>query len=76
MTAYGRRVARADAGLISLPVRVTGAPLRLDAPLVPEAGGGPVLDPDGRLVGIATASGAPIAWADVQRSYSGTNQYP
>lgn len=67
VTAYGRRVARGDAGLLSLPARVAGAPLRLDAPLVPEAGGGPVLDADGRLVGFTTAAGTTVPWADVQR---------
>ena len=34
-------------GLLTLPARVARAPLRLDAPLVPEAAGGPVLDADG-----------------------------
>ena len=33
------------------------APLQLDAPLVPEAAGGPVLDAEGRLVGIGAAEG-------------------
>jgi hypothetical protein len=41
--------------------------LRLDAPLVPEAGGGPVLDGDGRLVGLAATAGTAIPWPAIQR---------
>ena len=66
VTAYRRRSARRGSGLLSLRARVAGAPLRLDAPLVPEAAGGPILDASGRLVGIAAAGGA-IPWAAVQR---------
>ncbi len=46
---------------------MVGAPLRLDAPLVPEAGGGPVLDGDGRLVGLATDTDATLPWPVIQR---------
>ena len=55
VTAYGRRRARPGEGLLTLPARVSAAPLQLDAPLVPEAAGGPVLDAEGRLVGIGAA---------------------
>ena len=48
MTAYGRRRARPGDSLLTLPARVAAAPLGLDAPLVPEAAGGPVLDAEGR----------------------------
>ena len=64
---YGRRVARDELGLLKLPARVLGTPLRLDAPLVPEAGGGPVLDADGRLVGLATGTDATLPWPAIQR---------
>jgi len=64
---HGRRVARGDAGLLALPSRVAGMPLRLDAPLVPEAGGGPVLDGDGRLVGLAATTDTAIPWPAIQR---------
>ena len=46
---------------------MAGPPLRLDAPLVPEAAGGPVLDADGRLVGIAAPEGGTIPWAEIKR---------
>ena len=52
---------------MTLPARVSAAPLSLDAPLVPEAAGGPVLDADGRLVGIGAADGGTIAWDAVKR---------
>ena len=64
---HGRRFARGDAGLLTLPARVAGVPLRLDAPLVPEVAGGPVLDADGRLVGLATAPDATLPWPVIQR---------
>ena len=57
VTVYGRRRARPGEGLLTLPARVSAAPLELDAPLVPEAAGGPVLDAEGRLVGIGAARG-------------------
>ncbi|HET6547035.1 MAG TPA: trypsin-like peptidase domain-containing protein [Solirubrobacter sp.] len=66
VTAYGRRVARPGAGLLTLPARVQRAPLDLDARLVPEAAGGPILDADGRLVGIATPAGGAIPWQAVK----------
>ena len=47
--------------LLTLPARVSAAPLGSDAPLVPEAAGGPVLDAEGRLVGIGAADGKTIA---------------
>lgn len=64
---YGRRVARDELGLLRLPARVAGAPLRLDASLVPEASGGPVLDADGRLVGVVTATDATLTWPAIRR---------
>jgi S1-C subfamily serine protease len=67
VTVYGRRLARPGTGLLTLPARVAEAPLRLDAPLVPEAAGGPVLDGQGRLLGIASVAGGTLAWDDVKR---------
>jgi hypothetical protein len=71
--------------LVSIPARaaevgVTASPggglqplsgaIRLDAAVVPEASGGPVVDGDGRLVGIAMATeddaALTIPWAAVQ----------
>src|SRR4051812_37771506 len=46
----GRRLADSGSGLLPLPARVATAPLRLDALLVPEAAGGPILDAGNRLV--------------------------
>jgi S1-C subfamily serine protease len=40
-----------------IPLPATGIPL--DSPLVPEVSGGPVIDPAGRLVGMAQAMNAP-----------------
>jgi S1-C subfamily serine protease len=37
VTAYGRRLVHPGSGMLTLPARVSGAPLELDAPLVPEA---------------------------------------
>jgi S1-C subfamily serine protease len=49
-------------------------PLGLDAALVPEVSGGPLVDPDGHVVGMAQAAaglrpsrGAAITWAEVRR---------
>jgi hypothetical protein len=67
VTAYGRRLALRGPALLILPARVSSSPLNLDATLVPEAAGGPVLDGRGRLVGMATAEGGTIAWAAVQQ---------
>ena len=64
---YGRRVASGDAGLLTLPARVAGTPLRLDGSLVPEAAGGPVLDADGGLVGLVTATDETLPWPTIQR---------
>ena len=44
VTAYGRRRGVPGNSLLTLPARVAATPLDLDAPLVPEAAGGPVLD--------------------------------
>src|SRR4051794_3297740 len=63
VTTYGRRL---GAGLLTLPARVTEAPLKLDARLVPEAAGGPVLDARGRLLGIAAPAGGTIPWAAIK----------
>ena len=62
VTVFGRRRAAPGGGLLTLPARVSATPLALDAPLVPEAAGGPVLDAEGRLVGIAGATGETTAW--------------
>jgi trypsin-like peptidase len=70
VTAYGRRLALPGPALLTLPARVSSSPLSLDATLVPEAAGGPVLDAGGRLVGMATAEGGAIAWAVVQQRMS------
>src|SRR4051794_18412609 len=43
VTAYGRRLV----GMLTVPAQVASAPLRLDALLVPEAAGGPILDSAG-----------------------------
>jgi hypothetical protein len=68
VTAYGRRLAWPDAGMLTLPARIAaGAPVQLDALVVPEAAGGPVLDAEGRLVGIVDAAGGTVPWASVQR---------
>jgi S1-C subfamily serine protease len=67
VTAYGRRLVRPGTGMITLPARVASAPLKLDTPLVPEAAGGPILDTQGRLLGIAASSGGAIPWDAVKR---------
>jgi hypothetical protein len=46
---------------------VQRAPLTLDAQLVPEAAGGPILGADGRLVGMATPAGGAIPWQKVKQ---------
>jgi S1-C subfamily serine protease len=71
VTAYGRRLTRGTSGILTLPARVTGPQLTLDAPLVPEAGGGPVLDAQGRLVGIGTQAGTTIPWVAIKLSLDG-----
>ena len=53
--------------LLTLPARVAATPLDLDAPLVPEAAGGPVLDAEGRLIGIAGATGETTAWPVIEQ---------
>jgi hypothetical protein len=67
VTVYGRRRARPGEGLLTLPARVSAAPLALDSPLVPEVAGGPVLDAEGRLVGIGAPEGGAIAWDAIKQ---------
>jgi hypothetical protein len=81
LRSVGRRRIGAGDRLLSIPVRAEGAgaataPLppgttALDAPLVPEASGGPVLDDAGRVVGMAIArdsgSGVTLPWAAIRR---------
>jgi S1-C subfamily serine protease len=81
LRSVGRRRIGAGDRLVSIPVRAGGtgvatAPLppgttALDAPLVPEVSGGPVLDEAGRLVGMAIArdsgSGLALPWAAIRR---------
>jgi S1-C subfamily serine protease len=64
LAAVGRRRAAPELGaysLLTIPARTAGfAPgnaLQLDAPLVPEASGGPLVDRDGRLIGMALSAG-------------------
>jgi S1-C subfamily serine protease len=66
VTAYGRRLTRPASGILTLPATVTRSPLKLDALLVPEAAGGPVLDAKGRLVGIGTPTGGTMPWEAVK----------
>jgi S1-C subfamily serine protease len=71
LTAVGRRRADPDAGassLLTIPVRprAGSAALRLDSPLVPEASGGPITDPDGDVVALARHGGAATPWPAVQ----------
>jgi len=67
VTAYGRRLTRVGPGLLTVPARVVGSPLRLDGALLPESGGGPVLDVEGRLVGIVDGTGGTLSWDAVKR---------
>src|SRR4051794_26086862 len=60
VTAYGRRLARPGSGVLTLPARVSTAPLRLDAQLVPQAPRGPVLDSGGQLLGLGAPAGGAI----------------
>lgn len=71
VTAYGRRLASGTSGILTLPAKVASVPLKLDAPLVPEAAGGPVLDAQGRLVGIGSHEGTTIPWASIKLSLDG-----
>jgi S1-C subfamily serine protease len=67
--------ATGDAPIASggVPLPLTGIPL--DSPLVPEVSGGPVIDPAGRLVGMAQAMNAPridgpavaVPWAEIRK---------
>ena len=66
VTAYGRRLTRRTSGILTLPARVAATPLKLDALLVREAAGGPVLDAQGRLVGIGSATGSTLPWPAVK----------
>jgi S1-C subfamily serine protease len=52
-----RATASAPIASGGIPLPATGIPL--DSPLVPEVSGGPVIDPAGRLVGMAQAMNAP-----------------
>jgi S1-C subfamily serine protease len=73
--------------LLTIPIRSTGTvpeatyqpglpplarPLRLDAAVVPESSGGPVVDADGRLVGIAMPTsggderGLVVPWSEIK----------
>lgn len=68
------RVGTERAGRVDPLLPRLRAPLGLDAALVPEVAGGPVLDHDGRVVGMAQASsgarpsrGAAIPWAQIER---------
>jgi S1-C subfamily serine protease len=73
-------------GLVSIPVRATSRPgpalvdallpmqraaVALDAPLVPEVAGGPVLDQAGRLVGMAVSRasepGLSLPWSEIRQ---------
>lgn len=75
LRSIGRREAGAATAIASIPVRTTAAPsvaadvplpragIPLDSALVPEVSGGPVIDPAGRLVGMAEARGAPTVTA-------------
>ena len=67
VTAFGRRRGVPGNSLLTLPARVAATPLDLDAPLVPEAAGGPVLDAEGRLIGIAGATGKTTAWSVIEQ---------
>jgi S1-C subfamily serine protease len=66
VTAYGRRLTRVGPGLLTVPARVVGSPLRLDGAQLPESAGGPVLDVEGRLVGIVDGTGGTLAWSEVK----------
>jgi S1-C subfamily serine protease len=82
LTAVGRR----DGALVTIPLRAAGSPasarfeeglpplasaIRLDASVVPESSGGPIVNDKGELVGMAmaTTSGGALAipWATVQQ---------
>jgi S1-C subfamily serine protease len=81
LRSVGRRRIDGGDGLLSIPVRATGRgavtkPLpagttSLDAPLVPEASGGPVLDAAGRMVGMAIArdsgAGVTLPWSTIRQ---------
>ena len=69
VTVYGRRRARPGEGLLTLPARVSAAPLSLDAPLVPEAAGGPVLDAEGGWSGSARPRAGRSPWDAVKRRH-------
>lgn len=92
LTVVGRR----EGALASIPLRVVGTgsragppleqALRLDTTVVPEASGGPVLDADGKLVGLAAGGSLAIPWSivearlaelevDEQRIYVGWREY-
>lgn len=72
LRSVGRRWSEGTAGtadLASIPVRATAGG-GLDSPLVPEVSGGPVVDPVGRLIGMAQAGtdglGRSVPWASIR----------
>jgi S1-C subfamily serine protease len=67
VTVYGRRRGVPGNALLTLPARVAATPLDLDGAVVPEAAGGPVLDADGRLIGIAGATGETTEWPVIEQ---------
>jgi hypothetical protein len=67
VTVYGRRRGVPGNSLLTLPARVAATPLDLDGAVVPEAAGGPVLDGEGRLIGIAGATGTTTAWPVIEQ---------
>ncbi len=72
LTVVGRR----EGALASIPLRAVGTgsravppleqAMRLDTTVVPEASGGPVLDADGKLVGLAAGGSLAIPWSTVE----------
>lgn len=72
LTAVGRR----EGALASIPLRAAGrgsraAPplkraLRLDTTVVPEASGGPLLDAEGKLIGLVAGGSLAIPWRTVE----------
>jgi len=77
LRSIGRRRIDGGDGLLTIPVRATGSgaatmpgTTTLDAPLVPEVSGGPVLDAAGRMVGMAIArdsgAGQTRTWAAIR----------
>lgn len=72
LRSVGRRWSQgttATSGIASIPVRATASG-GLDSPLVPEVSGGPVVDPAGRLIGMAQAGnggpGRSVPWTSIR----------